>query len=47
MIDEALTEPAAIDLAKGLKALGDPVRLFFNVNNQAELEFAERLARSH
>lgn len=27
--------------------LGDPVRLFFNVNNQAELEFAERLARSH
>jgi hypothetical protein len=24
MIDEALTEPAAIDLAKGFKALGDP-----------------------
>jgi ArsR family transcriptional regulator len=27
MIDEALTEPAAADLAKGFKALGDPVRL--------------------
>ena len=27
MIDEALTEPAAVDLAKGFKALGDPVRL--------------------
>lgn len=27
MIDGALTEPAAVDLAKGFKALGDPVRL--------------------
>jgi ArsR family transcriptional regulator, arsenate/arsenite/antimonite-responsive transcriptional repressor len=27
MIDQALTEPAAVDLAKGFKALGDPVRL--------------------
>ena len=27
MIDAALTEPAAVDLAKGFKALGDPVRL--------------------
>jgi len=27
MIDEALTESAAVDLAKGFKALGDPVRL--------------------
>lgn len=27
MIDEALTEPAAISLAKVFKALGDPVRL--------------------
>jgi ArsR family transcriptional regulator, arsenate/arsenite/antimonite-responsive transcriptional repressor len=27
MVDEALTEAAAADLAKGFKALGDPVRL--------------------
>jgi ArsR family transcriptional regulator len=27
MVDEALTGPAAVDLAKGFKALGDPVRL--------------------
>jgi ArsR family transcriptional regulator, arsenate/arsenite/antimonite-responsive transcriptional repressor len=27
MVDEALTEDAAVDLAKGFKALGDPVRL--------------------
>jgi ArsR family transcriptional regulator, arsenate/arsenite/antimonite-responsive transcriptional repressor len=27
MVDEALTEPVAVDLAKGFKALGDPVRL--------------------
>jgi ArsR family transcriptional regulator, arsenate/arsenite/antimonite-responsive transcriptional repressor len=27
MVDQALTEPAAVDLAKGFKALGDPVRL--------------------
>jgi ArsR family transcriptional regulator, arsenate/arsenite/antimonite-responsive transcriptional repressor len=27
MVDEALTESAAVDLAKGFKALGDPVRL--------------------
>jgi ArsR family transcriptional regulator len=27
MVDEALTEAAAVDLAKGFKALGDPVRL--------------------
>jgi hypothetical protein len=27
MVDEALTESAAADLAKGFKALGDPVRL--------------------
>jgi ArsR family transcriptional regulator len=27
MVDEALTEPAAVDLAKVFKALGDPVRL--------------------
>ena len=27
MVDTALTESAAIDLAKGFKALGDPVRL--------------------
>jgi ArsR family transcriptional regulator len=27
MIEQALTEPAAVDLAKGFKALGDPVRL--------------------
>jgi ArsR family transcriptional regulator len=27
MVDEALTEPAAVDLARGFKALGDPVRL--------------------
>lgn len=27
MVDEALTEEAAVDLARGFKALGDPVRL--------------------
>ncbi len=27
MVDQALTEQAAADLAKGFKALGDPVRL--------------------
>ena len=27
MVDEALTESAAADLARGFKALGDPVRL--------------------
>ncbi len=27
MVAEALTEPAAADLARGFKALGDPVRL--------------------
>jgi ArsR family transcriptional regulator len=27
MVDQALTETAAVDLAKGFKALGDPVRL--------------------
>jgi ArsR family transcriptional regulator, arsenate/arsenite/antimonite-responsive transcriptional repressor len=27
MVDQALTEPAAVDLAMGFKALGDPVRL--------------------
>jgi ArsR family transcriptional regulator, arsenate/arsenite/antimonite-responsive transcriptional repressor len=27
MVDEALTESTAADLAKGFKALGDPVRL--------------------
>jgi ArsR family transcriptional regulator, arsenate/arsenite/antimonite-responsive transcriptional repressor len=27
MVDEALTESAAVDLARGFKALGDPVRL--------------------
>ena len=27
MVDQALTEDAAADLAKGFKALGDPVRL--------------------
>lgn len=27
MVDEALTEDAAADLARGFKALGDPVRL--------------------
>ncbi|SNT10544.1 ArsR family transcriptional regulator [Asanoa hainanensis] len=27
MVDEALTEAAAVDLARGFKALGDPVRL--------------------
>jgi ArsR family transcriptional regulator, arsenate/arsenite/antimonite-responsive transcriptional repressor len=27
MVDQALTEAAAADLAKGFKALGDPVRL--------------------
>jgi ArsR family transcriptional regulator, arsenate/arsenite/antimonite-responsive transcriptional repressor len=27
MVDEALTGPAAVDLATGFKALGDPVRL--------------------
>jgi ArsR family transcriptional regulator len=27
MVDEPLTETAAIDLARGFKALGDPVRL--------------------
>jgi ArsR family transcriptional regulator len=27
MVDEALSEAAAVDLARGFKALGDPVRL--------------------
>jgi ArsR family transcriptional regulator, arsenate/arsenite/antimonite-responsive transcriptional repressor len=27
MVDQALTEAAAVDLARGFKALGDPVRL--------------------
>ena len=27
MVDEALTESAAVDLARGFKALGDPIRL--------------------
>ena len=27
MVDEALSEDAAVELAKGFKALGDPVRL--------------------
>jgi ArsR family transcriptional regulator, arsenate/arsenite/antimonite-responsive transcriptional repressor len=27
MVDEALTESTAVDLARGFKALGDPVRL--------------------
>jgi ArsR family transcriptional regulator, arsenate/arsenite/antimonite-responsive transcriptional repressor len=27
MVDEALTESTAVELAKGFKALGDPVRL--------------------
>lgn len=30
-----------------IETVGDPERLFFNVNSQADLELAERMARSH